>query len=190
MKNIVLILTLFLCTHTMYAMGLGDWYYKTNNGTTFNDPGGGISLWTNHTNIELWDLTKWYFYKDHIIGEYQKRINDKSITAYFILNELNGELKTYNNKDLFEKYIQANKLKPIFWTRWYQEHLQIIEIIYILCFFYWPIIICIALFIFSLIYAFITSKNKALKMASIVIALIILMPPILLIINNYYTNSI
>lgn len=60
MKNILFILTFFLCTHTIYAMGLGDWIYHTDNRSTIEDPGGGIRLWTNK-NDELAHLKKWYF---------------------------------------------------------------------------------------------------------------------------------
>ena len=67
MKNIVCILILFLCTHSMYAMGLGDWIYHTDKGSTIEDPGGGIRLSTNK-NDELEHLKKWYFYNKGVMN--------------------------------------------------------------------------------------------------------------------------
>lgn len=190
MKNILFIITFFLCTHTILAMGYSDWSYVTAYGTQLYDPGDAVYLSINQANMDLRDLTKWYFYKNHIIGEYRPDINDDLETTYFILNELNGDLKTYNDSSLFENDLRRLELVPVFWTRWYNDHIQTIDLIYILCFFCFPIIICIILFIAVLIYASIIFKNKTLKIVCIAITLILLLPPILLILNDYFVSSI
>lgn len=174
----------------MYAMGFGDWSYVTPNGSQLYDPGDAIYLSKNLANTDLSHLTKWYFYKDHIIGEYRPDINKNAKTAYFILNELNGDLKTYNDTSLLECDLRSQELVPVFWTRWYTDHIQTIDFIYILCFFGFPIIICIILFLASLIYASIIYKNKTLKIVCFAITAFILLPPVFLIISDYYINSI
>jgi len=173
----------------MYAMGLGDWIYHTDNGSTIEDPGGGIRLWTNK-NDELAHLKKWYFYNEHIMGEYRPDINDYSEIAYFILNELNGDLKTYNTKELFSKAIRTQQLEPIFWTRWYHDHFTFVLGIYLLWIFYWPIISCIALFVCLCIFGSFAFKNKILKIIFTAITLFLLIPPILFMLKDYFTNSI
>ncbi|HSY61649.1 MAG TPA: hypothetical protein VK796_07215 [Cytophaga sp.] len=190
MKHLLLILLSTILSNSIHAFGIGDWIYHTNNGSSIEDPGGGITLWINHTNAQVSNLSKWYFYSNHIIGEYDTFINPEYKTAYFILNELNGELKTYNSKELFEKDIQVKELKPLFWTRWYYDHFTLIQMIYILWLFYWHIELLFVLLTCTLIFLSIRLKNKFLKVCCTVLTSMLLLPPLLSILSDYFTSSI
>lgn len=193
MRYPLFVLLFVFYLHSTYASPFSDWAYETNNGNTIGDTGGGTGLLTN-TNEELENLSRWYFYSDHIIGEYDTFIDPEYKTAYFILNELNGELKTYTSKELFEKELQAQKLKPIFWTRWHHDHYKITQIVHIilltLWFYYWHIAIMVILIISLCILTACLAKNKILKIICIVISSIPLIPIILSILNDYWITSI
>lgn len=173
-------------------MGISDWHYETSNGSTISDPGSGIYLW-NH-NTELSSLRKWYFYKNHIIGEYEHLTNNKYVTGYFILNELNGNLKTYDDTNLFENDLKNQQLTPQFWTRWYSDHYEVIQLIYILLWVFWmfyaPIAITVILFICLSIFIAFRTKNKTVKAIFIIIPSIIVVPLLLFILNDYCISSI
>ena len=114
MKKILIFLPFIILSHSIFGTPFSDWSYETDAGTMIGDTGRGTGLLTS-TNKELSSLTRWYFYNNHIIGEYDTFINPEYVTAYFILNETNGDLKTYNNKELFEIDLRTYDLQPIFW---------------------------------------------------------------------------
>ena len=172
MKNKVIILIFLLFTQTTFAMGFGDWSYVTSNGSQLYDPGDAV-----------------YLSKNHIIGEYRLNINDDE-AAYFILNEMNGKLKTYNNKQLYDIDLRTQEHVPLFWTRWYTNHFTLIQAMYILWLFYSLILTCFILLIVLLIFMSIVLKNKIIKIIFIVITLFLLIPPTLFMLNGYFTNSI
>jgi hypothetical protein len=194
MKYLLAILLFPLFTHSIQAMGLSDWQYITPNGTRIDDPGYGAHLSANHTHKELFNLTKWYFYKDYIIGTYRNDETDTYTTEYFILNELNGHIKTYSNKTLFEEDVLIQKLSPTLWTRWYKDHYKILTMIFLLMYVFWiiylPIAICIIVIISSFIYACIVVKNMKQKIGIIIITATILLPFIFSILTDYWTQSI
>ena len=70
----------------------------------------------------LKNLEKWYFYRSHIIGEFK----DSSSTKYFVLDELNCEYSIYKNENDFNIQIKQKRLKPLFWTRWYNSNWGVI----------------------------------------------------------------
>ncbi|MBN2892513.1 MAG: hypothetical protein JXL97_11645 [Bacteroidales bacterium] len=112
----------FLSTFNIaHGMGISDWSYTTKNGSTISDsdpiPGVRLCLKKGEAK-ELYDLQKWYFYKNSIIGVYGER----KIHEYFIANELTGELTTYTNRKEWKKQIKQKKLKPKIWTNWHKSH--------------------------------------------------------------------
>jgi len=66
------------------------------------------------------NLTKWYFYKKHIIGEYYPIKYNKRKLKYFIFDECSCKLREIETKQEFEDLLQKEKLKPLI-TRSYRE---------------------------------------------------------------------
>jgi hypothetical protein len=68
------------------------------------------------------NLKKWYFYKNHIIGQYKHT----SQVQFFIFNESTCVSKIFTNEIEFKNQIKLNQLKPLIWTRWHKENYGII----------------------------------------------------------------
>lgn len=116
MKSINYLLTLFtfFMTASTFSMGLGDWQNPTPGHNTMEDPGNGITLRISKTNIEIFPIEEWYFYKDYIIGKTNKN--------FFIVNENNGNVLQFESDKEWTNFINHNDLKPLIWTRWYSDN--------------------------------------------------------------------
>lgn len=150
MKRIELIIGLFLFSiQPIYSMGFGDWGYTTKHRTSIVGDGGVII--ENRRN-RIYSVKKWYYYQDHIIGINSP--NKYNAYSYFILNEINGEIKTFEKVEEWRFEIKENELKPIF-TRWYSDHFNgvlLLVIIYSICY---PFVsIPIYVLLFYLLYKF------------------------------------
>lgn len=84
-----------------------------------------IGIKCKHHKIEgikyghiITNLTKWYFYKNQIIGEF---INENEI-GFFIFDELSCEKQLFKDKNKFENQLKELNLKPKIWTRWYHSY--------------------------------------------------------------------
>jgi len=102
------------------AADFGNWYQTTKNGIEIsyqkcNDRyriGMRCKKKKNEKDIcghEISNLSKWYFYKDHIIGEY----TGESEFEYFIFNENNCTNNSFYEKEKYTKHIKSNKLRPL-----------------------------------------------------------------------------
>ena len=70
-------------------------------------------LFDNWNKTEVRNIKKWYFYKKHIIGEYE----NGNRTSYFIFNDANGDVNTYEEKTKFDDTLKEQGLVPIIWNR-------------------------------------------------------------------------
>jgi hypothetical protein len=61
--------------------------------------------------IWVHNIKKWYYYKNHIIGE--------SAEYYFVFNELTKELRCFALEQEWELFLGKRYLTPKIWTRWY-----------------------------------------------------------------------
>lgn len=106
-----------------------SWWQKTPNGNEicnekFNDKYViGIKckdykIEVNEYGHVVTNLTKWYFYKNHIIGKYKK--GDQK--EFFIFSELSCEGKFFKDEVEFGNKLKELNLKPKVWTRWYDSN--------------------------------------------------------------------
>ena len=127
------------------SMGWGDWIYTTKNGTRIMGD-GGVQLNSKGLNIYL---TKWYYYKNHIIGYYQpQKYDDIHKGSYFILNEISKEFNSYGSKSEWQYSIMDKGLNPII-TRWFTKHYDLgphIIFILLLPLFYVALILLLSFF--------------------------------------------
>ena len=100
-------------------MGLGDWGHTTKYGTHFDGIGSTIISCKNN-DVEF--VRKWYYYRNHIIGNCgsYNRAN-----SFFILDEKTCQVQVFERKEHWGKSISKAGLKPFFWTRWYRDHTDI-----------------------------------------------------------------
>ncbi len=63
-------------------------------------------------------LERWYFYKNHIIGEF----SNAGQKNYFIFNETNCQKKLFKKQAEYEVKLKDLNLVPRIWTRWYSEN--------------------------------------------------------------------
>lgn len=68
------------------------------------------------------NLKRWYFYKNHIIGQ----LTEKDEQKYFIFNELNSDFFLFSSHREFKKKINELNLNPKLWSRWYSSNWGII----------------------------------------------------------------
>jgi len=126
-------------------MGFGDWAAHTKNNTYFNSPGGGTII-TLANGKKYEHPYKWYFYRDHIIGIRKKNITGGYKHDFFVINEKEGVIHTFNSEAKWKMYIDSNDLNPKYWKRWYTESWNHLELILLLAIFFFPISIPIILF--------------------------------------------
>lgn len=138
----IIFLILFLSVNFLSGMGLGDWDTYTKNETLFNNPGSGIVITLANGKMYR-SPSKWYFYKDHILGVQKVYTEREYDFEYFIINEKEGEIYTFNEEGNWEEFIKSNELKPKYWRRWFKENWKHIELIKILAFFLFPVSIII-----------------------------------------------
>lgn len=126
----------FLTIQSSYGMSLGEWSYGTKH-RTFISGDGGVQI-ENRRN-RIYNVKKWYYYKDHIIGltsiSYHKTEEQKE--SYFILNELTGKIDTFQNAKEWRDSIRESELKPIY-TRWYTNHFNRALFLIALCSIIYP----------------------------------------------------
>ena len=101
------------------AIGLGDWQSQTPGGNVMGDPGGGTVLTLRKNNQTIEHIIRWYFYKDHIIGQ--------TSTDYFIANEPTGEVKRFSGLHEWNRAIAQSELSPAIWTRWFSDNWKFYE---------------------------------------------------------------
>jgi hypothetical protein len=115
------------------AAGFSFWHQTTNHGTTIsyescNDRyriGLRCKIKKNNRDIcghKISDLSKWYFYKKHIIGEYSA----ESEFSYFVFDEETCTISSFYKSEKHIEHIKSNKLKPLIWTRNYTKNHGII----------------------------------------------------------------
>jgi hypothetical protein len=113
MKYLVL-LGLTIISSNLLGYGIGDWSHITPNGNVMGDPGSGTSLYINKTRQEILGINKWYFYKDKIVGKAGKE--------HFVVDEKEGEVIFFRNRNEWLNFIQVNNLEPSIFTRWYTDN--------------------------------------------------------------------
>lgn len=119
MKATLICLILLMTIGHIFAKGYMDWSEYTSNQTYFDD-GRSITL-ANGDKYNVDASLRWYFYKNHIIGEGKIMSKDKSMMAeYFVIDEINSELIGFEDKATYETYLKENKLTPLIWTRWHK----------------------------------------------------------------------
>jgi hypothetical protein len=64
------------------------------------------------------DINKWYFYKNHIIGE----ALEKDLKRFFIFNEVDCQSQIFLTPKDFNARLMEEGLKPMIWTRWYEKN--------------------------------------------------------------------
>jgi len=115
------------------AAGYSYWYQSTNHGTLISYEtcygkyriGLRCKMIKNTRDIcghEISNLSKWYFYKNHIVGEY----TEESEFSYFVFNEETCAISSFYKEEKHIEYIKSNKLKPLFWTRNYTKNYGLI----------------------------------------------------------------
>lgn len=62
-------------------------------------------------------VERWYLYRHHILGNYWQN----GVQRYFIFNETDCVCQTFDNIQAFDESLTAHHLKPMFWTRWYDD---------------------------------------------------------------------
>lgn len=133
------------------------------------------------------NLKKWYFYKNHIIGQY----NDTSQVQFFIFNESTCTHEKFEDEVAFKNQIKLKRLKPLIWTRWYKENYGMIftegHIGHQLTFawFYMPILIGLTIFFIITLSRTRFNLNKKINKINLMITGIILIRILL----DFYPQS-
>ena len=152
MKNSILLLILFMSSLSISAMGLADWSDTTKNGTIFYNAGGGTEMFYGDSSLR--NVTKFYFYNDHIIGE--------SLKSHFIYDELKNKMSVYDTEQSWQTAIENRDLQPKFWKRTFTSDWKILE-----SFFFIGIIYCF--FSILLVGVFIFKSNESVKSMKVII---------------------
>ena len=121
--SIITVLVFLLTTAKSFALGIGEWENTTPGGNRIvhDQWSDTITLYLNYGFVhQIAGLSRWYFYKDHIIGEY-----NNGGKYYFIVDEDDGHVDTFHTRQEWQKYISDNSLNPSMWTRWYSWEWQI-----------------------------------------------------------------
>lgn len=121
LKNLhVLIATiLVICSFQLQAIIWTDWEAETPGGNIISDNWGPKTLIVQDSFM-LQGLKEWYFYEQHIIGTYGPDYN-KNNRCFFIFNETNLQLDTFDLETNWISAINQKDLQPSVWTRWYSE---------------------------------------------------------------------
>ena len=137
-KLITIFLFLIFNTNNTSGMSTGNWSASTKNNTHFNAPGGGTTI-TLANGKEYQYPNQWYFYKDNIIGTKRLWVEDKYEYDYFVINEKEGVINTFENKESWKNFIDTNELNPLYWKRSYSYDWNHLNLVKLLALFY-PII--------------------------------------------------
>ncbi|MEO1263429.1 MAG: hypothetical protein AAFZ15_31755 [Bacteroidota bacterium] len=129
LKKIIIPFFLLWCSTNATCSELASWWQKTHNGTEICK-----EKWSNIYYIgikclghkkrgekfghNITDLSKWYFYQNHIIGAFSQAEKP----AYFIFNEFTCEKQIFLDKNKFDDRLNKLDLKPFIWTRWYDSN--------------------------------------------------------------------
>ena len=124
MKNVITVFIIILFQTKTFGMMEREWLDNTPfHGVMcyYEDVTKGI-VYYNKTEdttkrYHLDNLRKWYFYKGKTIGIFK---NDNSEEQYFVGDEINQKLTLFKSKEVFEKFIENNDLKP-FYIRWHSD---------------------------------------------------------------------
>ena len=148
-----LTITFLIITLSSRAIGLGDWQKKTPCGNVMGDPGGGTILILTKNNQVINNISRWYFFRKHIVGQ--------TSSDYFIVNETTGEVWRYNEVQEWNTAIKKSELSPTIWTRWFTDNWKFYErmlftIIFIGAFILLPLLF----FLFRRLNRWITSDDK------------------------------
>lgn len=134
-------------------MGLGDWQNKTPGGNVMGDPGSGTILTLTNSNQTVGDITRWYFYRDRIVGQ--------TSSDYFIANETTGEVRRYDNLQEWSQAIVQSELSPTIWTRWFTDNWKFYERMFFAIFFIGALILLpMFFFLFRRLNRWVTSDNQ------------------------------
>ena len=179
---------IFLISTNSFSFGIGDWIYHTPNGSTLDDPGGGISLNTlNH--LRLQNLRKWYFYKNNIIGISDPASNGQSTPSFFLVDEISGKIETFNNSKIWNKRIEDAELKPKIFTYWHTSHIRLFYILWIWYnFFKWQFILIVCGIIFIVFKSIIGEKINPRKPYTITSLLILMIFLISILLDNWIVS--
>jgi hypothetical protein len=109
-----LIIPLFFITFAARAIGLGNWQNQTPGGNVMGDAGSGTVLILAKNNQRINNITRWYFYRNHIVGQ--------TGSDYFIVNETTGKVRRHNNSREWDKAIVQANLSPPIRTRWFTDN--------------------------------------------------------------------
>ena len=105
----------FFCilTQNAFGLGIGEWNAQTPGGNQIrHDRNSRVTSFSFVVGQpQLDSLTRWYFYKNHIVGTIS---NGK----YFVVDEINLSVKKFENQAAWEIYLDTYKLSPPVWTRW------------------------------------------------------------------------
>jgi len=198
--KIFIILVVFIGTPKFgKCSDYASWWQKTpyNNEICYENINDnytiGIKCEKSNDNVNefghvISDITKWYFYRKYIIGEFIK----EEKTNFFIFDELKCIKQTFDSKSEFEIQLKKLKLKPILWTRWYNSNWGVILTngniadSFISVFIILPIILITTIvFLVRLIRSKFNFKNIYNKIILVIIGIFILR-----IILDIYPNSI
>lgn len=123
------ILVLFLALpQTAFCGGFSDWYYTTPIGNTISGAWRNDEVFVTIQCGQMYDglkdsrtivenIERWYLYRHHILGKYWQN----GIQRYFIFNETDCACETFDNVQAFDESRTGHHLKPMFWTRWYDD---------------------------------------------------------------------
>lgn len=118
MKNLLLLILIQISFSPYGNCSFSEWSNQTKNGNTIlNFGGNGIEIITSKRTIE--NVKRWYFKKNHIIGEIQSNETEK--IKYFVLDEKKGNLFTFRKKSNWDNYIKKQNLIPKLYTRWFTD---------------------------------------------------------------------
>ena len=129
LKYLIILITVFGIPKKGKCGEFASWWQKTPNGNEICKEKWNnkyvIGIKCNDYKIKendyghvITNLTKWYFYKNQIIGEFD---NENQI-GFFIFNELSCEEQFFEDKKKFENKLEELNLKPRIWTRWYDSN--------------------------------------------------------------------
>jgi len=107
---------------------LASWWQKTKYGNEFCNikyPNGYIISIkckdyrkASRSGYVVTNVAKWYFYKGHVVGE----VTEKGQKRFFIFDETTCQSRIFQQQETFHAKVREEGLRPILWTRWYEEN--------------------------------------------------------------------
>lgn len=160
MRLLLSIILLVVCCH-VYGMGFSDWREVTPNGTVFDDPGGYFTITLANGEIYPNRPDRWYFYHDHIIGHMTEKTvsTGTRTTTYFIIDEIEGEIREFQDKLSWQQVLTRESLQPWIWTRWHWDNWNHMKIVVFWLIFGFPLTIPLIGFNIYWIYKAFKSKR-------------------------------